>query len=109
MTLAVMSPSEYDDPRAHALREQYLSRFGGEEIPVPVESIAEDLLGLAVEAVDDLECSGMLLPSERRIPLSAATYRNGDPIGVPRVPLDGPTQLPTELMSSTPFTVSVVG
>lgn len=67
-----MTSSDYDDPRAHALRERYLSRFGGEELPVPVESIAEDLLGLAVEARDDLECSGMLLPAERRILVNAA-------------------------------------
>ena len=39
---------------------------------MPVKSIAEDLLGLAVEARDDLECSGMLLPSERRILVNAA-------------------------------------
>ena len=66
-----MSSSDYDDPRAHVLRERYLSLFGGEEIPVPVESIAEDLLGLAVDAVESLECSGMLLPSERRILVNA--------------------------------------
>ena len=34
---------------------------------MPVESIAEDLLGLAVEVRDDLTVSGMLLPAERRI------------------------------------------
>jgi hypothetical protein len=62
---------EYDEPRAHALRERYLATFGGEELPVPVESIAEDLLGLAVEA-RELEVSGMLLPAERRILVNAA-------------------------------------
>ena len=67
-----MSSLDYHDPRAHALRERHLSRFGGEEIPVSVESIAEDLLGLAVDAVHDLECSGMLLSSERRILVNAA-------------------------------------
>ena len=41
-------------------------------MPVPVESIAEDLLGLAVGARDDLEVSGMLLPAERQIWLNAA-------------------------------------
>ena len=43
------SRAPYVDPRAHALRERYLRTFGGEEIPVPVESIAEDLLGLRIE------------------------------------------------------------
>ena len=63
--------NEYDDPRAHALRERYHATFGGDELPVPVESIAEDLLGLAVEA-RELEVSGMLLPAERRILVNAA-------------------------------------
>jgi hypothetical protein len=63
--------SDYDDPRAHALREEYHAVFGGEELPVPVESIAEDLLGLAVEA-RELDVSGMLLPAERRILVNAA-------------------------------------
>ncbi len=38
---------------------------------MPVESIAEDLLGLAVEA-RELDVSGMLLPAERRILVNAA-------------------------------------
>jgi Zn-dependent peptidase ImmA (M78 family) len=59
--------SRYDEPRAHALREQYHATFGGDELPVPIESIAEDLLGLAVEARADLDVSGMLLPAKRRI------------------------------------------
>lgn len=37
---------------------------------MPVESIAEDLLGLAVERVT-MDCSGMLLPAERRILVNA--------------------------------------
>jgi hypothetical protein len=61
----------YDEPRAHELRERHHAVFGGEELPVPVESIAEDLLGLAVEA-RDLEVSGMLLPAERRILVNAS-------------------------------------
>ena len=59
--------NSYDEPRAHRLREAYHAVFGGDELPVPVESIAEDLLGLAVEVRDDLPVSGVLLPSERRI------------------------------------------
>jgi hypothetical protein len=37
---------------------------------VPVESIAEDLLGLAVEKAE-IDCSGLLLPPERRILVNA--------------------------------------
>ena len=61
----------YDDARAHELRARYHAVFGGDELPVPVESIAQDLLGLAVEA-RELEVSGMLLPAERRILVNAA-------------------------------------
>jgi IrrE N-terminal-like domain len=57
----------YDEPRAHQLREAYRAAFDEDEFPVPVESIAEDLLGLAVELRDALPVSGILLPSERRI------------------------------------------
>ncbi len=62
---------KYDEPRAHVLRERYHAAFGGDELPVPVESIAEDLLGLAVEA-RELDVSGMLLPAERRILVNVA-------------------------------------
>jgi IrrE N-terminal-like domain len=65
--------ADYEDPRAHALRARYLAAFGGAEIPVPVESIAEDLLGLRIEERWDLaDCSGLLLPAERLIVLNAA-------------------------------------
>ena len=37
---------------------------------MPVEAIAEDLLGLRVAESDDLEVSGMLLPAKREIWLS---------------------------------------
>jgi Zn-dependent peptidase ImmA (M78 family) len=59
--------SAYDDARAHALRDRYHAVFGGDELPVPVESIAEDLLALRVEVRRDLDVSGMLLPLERKI------------------------------------------
>jgi hypothetical protein len=62
----------YEEPRAHAVRERYLSLFGGPKLPVPVEAIAEDLLGLRVEQEWGMEYSGMLLPAERRIVLNAA-------------------------------------
>src|SRR5687767_7859338 len=61
----------YEDPRAHEVRERYLALFGGEGLPVPVEDIAEDLLGLHIEESWDIDCSGMLLPAERRIVLNA--------------------------------------
>jgi hypothetical protein len=61
----------YEEPRAHAVRERYLDTFGGEGLPVPVEAIAEDLLGLRIEERWDLRCSGMLLPAERLIVLNA--------------------------------------
>ena len=62
----------YEDPRAQAVRERYLGTFGGEGLPVPVEAIAEDLFGLRIEERWDIDCSGMLLPAERRIVLNAA-------------------------------------
>jgi Zn-dependent peptidase ImmA (M78 family) len=68
----VAGERRYEEPRAHALRERYLAIFGGAEIPVPVESIAEDLLGLRIERSADIDCSGMLVPAERRIVLNAA-------------------------------------
>ena len=71
-----MSP--YSDPRAHELRDRYAHVFGGDEIPVPVESIAEDLLGLRIEE-RLLEWSGMLLPAERSIVLNLAESPRNDP------------------------------
>jgi hypothetical protein len=71
-------PTRYADPRAHELRAEYLAAFSGEEIPVPVESIAEDLLGLRVEERDLGECSGMLIPTERLILVNAAEAVSGD-------------------------------
>jgi hypothetical protein len=72
------APTRYTDPRAHELRERYLATYGGDEIPVPVESIAEDLLGLRVEERELGECSGMLFPAERLILVNAAEAMSGD-------------------------------
>jgi Zn-dependent peptidase ImmA (M78 family) len=44
-------------------------------VPVPVDSIASDLLGLHVEEVEGLGVSGLLLPEARTIRLSAAEAR----------------------------------
>ncbi len=70
--------TRYTDPRAHELRAEYLATFPADEIPVPVESIAEDLLGLRIEEPDLGECSGMLVPSERLILVNAAEATSGD-------------------------------
>ena len=72
------APTSYTDPRAHELRERYLATYGGDEIPVPVESIAEDLLGLRIEEDDLGECSGMLIPTERLILVNASEAMSGD-------------------------------
>ncbi len=45
----------YEDPRAHAVRERYLGLFCGPELPVPVEAIAGDLLGLRIEESWDID------------------------------------------------------
>ena len=66
-------PGPVTDPRAEALRQRHQEWFpASPRLPVPVESIAEDLLGLAVGERDDLEVSGMLLPAERQIWLNAS-------------------------------------
>ena len=71
-------PTRYTDPRAHALRARYRATYLGEEIPVPVESIAEDLLGLRIEEADLGDCSGMLIPAERLIVVNASEAMSGD-------------------------------
>jgi hypothetical protein len=65
LEMAVAAGAKYEDARAHALRARYHAAFGGsaEPVPVPVESIAEDLLGLRIEERWDLgETSGLLIP-----------------------------------------------
>jgi hypothetical protein len=64
-------PGPVTDPRADAVRRRYHELFGGEELPVPVESIAEDLLGLSINENQELPVSGMLLPAERQIWVNA--------------------------------------
>ena len=61
---------DHRDPRAAAVRNRFLQVFGGPELPVPVDAIAEDLLGLAV-AERELDVSGVLVPAQRRIWLKA--------------------------------------
>jgi len=71
-------PTRYTDPRAHQLRAEYLATFGGDEIPVPVESIAEDLLGLRIEVCDLGGCSGMLIPTDRLVLVNASESMSGE-------------------------------
>jgi hypothetical protein len=59
------------DTRAHTLRDRFHAAYSAPNLPVPVESIAEDLLGLYVEEAEELDCSGLLLPAERRVVLRA--------------------------------------
>jgi Zn-dependent peptidase ImmA (M78 family) len=65
-------PGPVTDPRAHALRARYHAFFEGEELPVPVESIAEDLLGLAIHEKELDGISGLLYPEERQIYVNAS-------------------------------------
>ena len=65
-------PAKYADPRAHALRARYHASFEAPELPVPVESIAEDLLGLRVQVAPMSGISGFLYPAERVVFLNAA-------------------------------------
>jgi IrrE N-terminal-like domain len=67
-------PGPVTDVRAGVLRARYHQRFGGSEVPVPVEAIAEDLCGLVLEAVP-LDVSGMVIPAERRVCLNASEPR----------------------------------
>jgi Zn-dependent peptidase ImmA (M78 family) len=60
------------DPRAGVLRQRYHALFADPELPVPVQRIAEDLLGLQVLEGSDLgDVSGALYPGVREIVLNA--------------------------------------
>ena len=67
-------PRRPGDPRADAVRARHAGIFGPAGPPVPVESIAEDLLGLAVGEAD-LAVSGLLVPAERQIWVHAGEAR----------------------------------
>jgi Zn-dependent peptidase ImmA (M78 family) len=68
----VSGDSKYNEPRAHEVRERYLAIFGGEQMPVPVEAIAGDLLGLHVSEAGLDGVSGLLYPARRLIVLNEA-------------------------------------
>ena len=65
----------YRDERADALRRGYHAAFAGTALPVPVEAIAEDLLGLKVGEDEELAVSGMLVPARREVWLNARESR----------------------------------
>ena len=79
MSESALSTRQSSDPRADQLRERYFASYSGDPVPVPVESIAEDLLGLSIERSWDLEYSGILLPQERTIVLNAHEAPRNDP------------------------------
>ena len=70
-------PTRYTDPGAHELHERYLAAFGGNEISVSVDSIAEDVLGLRNEQRDLREYSGTLIPAGRMIVVNASEAMSG--------------------------------
>ena len=59
------------DGRAAGVLAEYAARYGPPGLPIPVDSIAVDLLGLRVRCVDGLGVSGVLVPERREICLSA--------------------------------------
>lgn len=65
-------PGPVTDDRAHELRRRYLDAFGGDQLPVPVAAIAEDLLGLDIDELELDGVSGMLVPAERRVYVNAS-------------------------------------
>lgn len=66
-----MSPPRPGDRRAESLLAAQLRAFPGDDLPVPVDAIAEDLLGLRVRVTPTLGVSGMLIPAERLVHLDA--------------------------------------
>jgi hypothetical protein len=67
--------AESVDPRVEALLQRYFEHFPSPVLPVPVDSIAVDLLGLTVDENDELDVSGMLVPSEHQIWLNGREAR----------------------------------
>jgi Zn-dependent peptidase ImmA (M78 family) len=66
----------YRDERADALRRRYHAAFQDPELPVPVDAIAEDLLGLKVGEDESMTVSGMLVPARREVWLNARESRD---------------------------------
>ena len=72
-------PGRYTDERAGELLARYRAAYGGPEVPVPAEAIAEDLLGLSIGYRPDMACSGMLLPREKQIWVNSLSPRELGP------------------------------
>jgi len=67
-----VSPPRPGDPRAPLLLRRYLATFPGTGHPVPVEDIAEDLLGLRIRVERHMGAlSGALMPAHRLIRVNA--------------------------------------
>jgi hypothetical protein len=67
--------SSDSDPRAADLLARYYRHFADAELPIPVDAIAVDLVGLSVEEDDTLAVSGILVPAERQIWLNGRESR----------------------------------
>jgi Zn-dependent peptidase ImmA (M78 family) len=63
------------DEQATKLHTEYATVYSARGLPVPVDRIAEDLLGLAVQEVEALDVSGMLIPADRAILVNAGEAR----------------------------------
>jgi Zn-dependent peptidase ImmA (M78 family) len=63
------------EAQAAQLLQRYHKHFSDPELPVPIEAIAVDLLGLSVDEHESLDASGMLIPAERQIWLNGSESR----------------------------------
>jgi predicted transcriptional regulator len=63
------------DTRVGALLDRYYAHFDADELPIPVESIAVDLLGLVVEEDEALAVSGLLVPVDHHVWLNGREAR----------------------------------
>ena len=66
--------------QAAEVLERFHAQFSDVEIPVPVEAIAVDLLGLTVDEDDHIAVSGMLVPAERQILLNGRESRQSQAV-----------------------------
>ena len=63
------------DPRAEHLLARFAERFGRTDVPVPVDAVASDLLGLFIVESEEIEVSGLLVPASRYVFLNAREAR----------------------------------
>lgn len=64
--------------RAAELIDRYYRHFKDPELPVPVDAIAVDLLGLVVDEDDALDVSGILVPAEKQVWLNGRESRSSE-------------------------------